>query len=285
MLTDLKRQLREEGRSLRARGPDSTVDDSVVLACEFIGEFPQKNTDSALFTYFRRHHKDLFPSLQKIHRTTFVRQSANLWAVKAMIHRRLLRRLWRSPRAWVDPRLSAVDSFPMPVCRFIRASQCKVFRAEAAYGFDETTKQTMYGFRGHVEVAWPGVITSVSVAPANEHDATVAPEVLEGGPERGCRAVLGDKNYCNPRWRPVSTTRSDWKHLPRNRTTQDGLPVGRASPTSRDSDQPALPSLRCQAGVHPKPMASNEPMNAENLQSHDLRHALPAGRPLAPQLW
>lgn len=53
--------------------------------------------------------------------------------------------------------------------------------------------------RGHVEVAWPGVITSVSVAPANEHDAAVAPEVLEGGPERGCCAVLGDKNYWNPR--------------------------------------------------------------------------------------
>ena len=199
MLTDLKQQFREEGRPLRARGPDPTVDDSVILTCEFIGEFLQKNTDSAIFTYFRRHHEDLFPGLQKIHRTTFVRQSANLWAVKAMLHRRLLRRLWRSPRAWVDPRLSAVDSFPMPVCRFIRASQCKVFRADAAYGFDETTKQTMYGFRGHVEVAWPGVITNVSVAPANEHDATVAPEVLKGGSERGCRTVLGDKGYWSPR--------------------------------------------------------------------------------------
>ncbi|MFB6285698.1 MAG: IS982 family transposase [Candidatus Bipolaricaulia bacterium] len=193
MLTDHKRLLRKEGGPLPARGPD-------LLVCKPVGEFLQKNTDSAIFTYFRRHHEDLFPVLQKIHWTTFVRQSANLWAVKAMLLQRPLRRLWRSPRAWVDPRLSAVDSFPMPVCRFIRASQCKVFRAEAAYGFDETTKQTMYGFRDYVEVAWPGVITSVSVAPANEHDATVAPEVLEGGPERGCRTVLGDKNYWNPRF-------------------------------------------------------------------------------------
>ncbi|MFB6249548.1 MAG: IS982 family transposase [Salinibacter sp.] len=198
LLADLKRQFREQGQPLRSRGPDPTVDDSVVLACEFIGEFLQKNTDSAIFRYFRRHHEDLFPKLQEIHRTTFVRQSANLWAVKAMLHRRLLRRLWRSPRAWVDPRLSAIDSFPVPVCRFIRASQCSVFEAEAAFGFNETTKQTMYGFHGHVEVAWPGVITSVSVAPANEHDATVAPEVLEGGPERGGRTVLGDQNYWSP---------------------------------------------------------------------------------------
>jgi len=198
LLTDLKRWFREQGCPLRSRGPDPTVDDSVVLACEFVGEFLQKNTDSAIFRYFRRHHEDLFPKLQEIHRTTFVRQSANLWAMKAMLHRKLLRRLWRSPRAWVDPRLSAIDSFPVPVCRFIRASQCSVFEAEAAFGFNETLGQTMYGFHGHVEVAWPGVITSVSVAPANEHDATVAPEVLEGGPERGSRTVSGDQNYWSP---------------------------------------------------------------------------------------
>ena len=78
LLGDLKRQFREQGRPLRSRGPDPTVDDSVVLACEFIGEFLQKNTDSAIFRYLRRHHKELFPKLQEIHRTTFVRQSANL---------------------------------------------------------------------------------------------------------------------------------------------------------------------------------------------------------------
>ncbi|MFB6232160.1 MAG: hypothetical protein ABEL04_13500 [Salinibacter sp.] len=69
MLTDFKRQLREEGRPLRARGHDPTVDDSVVLTCDPVGEFLQKNTDSAIFTYFRRHHEDLFPDLQKIHRS------------------------------------------------------------------------------------------------------------------------------------------------------------------------------------------------------------------------
>ena len=229
MLTDLKQQFREEGRPLRARGPDPTVDDSVILTCEFIGEFLQKNTDSAIFTYFRRHHEDLFPGLQKIHRTTFVRQSANLWAVKAMLHRRLLRRLWRSPRAWVDPRLSAVDSFPMPVCRFIRASQCKVFRADAAYGFDETTKQTMYGFRGHVEVAWPGVITNVSVAPANEHDAqmsTMRPlrrkcsKAALSGAAALCSATKATGVLGSMR---TSTTRSGWKLHLGNQRIRDGL--------------------------------------------------------------
>ena len=155
LLGDLKRQFREQGRPLRSRGPDPTVDDSVVLACEFIGEFLQENTDSAIFRYFRRYHRELFPKLQEIHRTTFVRQSANLWAVKAMLRKghatsptaevplakpaRLGARTLRSTRA-----SRAIDSFPVPVCRFIRASQCSVFEAEAAFGFNETTKQTMY---------------------------------------------------------------------------------------------------------------------------------------------
>lgn len=50
--TGLKRTLRDEERPLCARGLDPTVDDdSVVLACEFGGEFPQKNTDSATYTF------------------------------------------------------------------------------------------------------------------------------------------------------------------------------------------------------------------------------------------
>lgn len=50
MLTDLKRQLTEEGRPVRARGPDPIVDDSVVRVCAPVEEFLQKNTDSAIFT-------------------------------------------------------------------------------------------------------------------------------------------------------------------------------------------------------------------------------------------
>ena len=54
MLTDLKQQFREEGRPLRARGPDPTVDDSVILTCEFIGEFLQKKVKSNKLCKVRR---------------------------------------------------------------------------------------------------------------------------------------------------------------------------------------------------------------------------------------
>jgi len=42
------------------------------------------------------------------------------------------------------------------------------------------------------------VTTGVSVAPANKHDETVAPKVLESGLERGGRTILSDQSYWSP---------------------------------------------------------------------------------------
>ena len=79
------------------------------------------------------------------------------------------------------------------------------------------------------------MITSVSVvpanevAPANEHDATVAPEVLESGPERGGSTILGDQNYWSPQ---LDANLSDATDLvaPSRRSDDSGWPpllVGR----------------------------------------------------------
>ena len=38
--------------------------------------------------------------------------------------------------------------------------------------------------------------------PAHEHEATVASEVLEGGPKRGGRTVVGNQNYYRNYWSP-----------------------------------------------------------------------------------
>ena len=60
---------------------------------------------------------------------------------------------------------------------------------------DTLIKQTFYGFRMHVRMAWPGLITHFSVAPANAHELSVLPEIVEG--TRG--AVVWDRNYHSPK--------------------------------------------------------------------------------------
>jgi hypothetical protein len=56
----------------------------------------------------------------------------------------------------LDPAVSILDSFPVPVCRFGRARRCRRLAELASFGRDEGAKQTYYGLRAHLRVCWPG---------------------------------------------------------------------------------------------------------------------------------
>jgi hypothetical protein len=177
-----------KGRKLRRRGPRPILGDSEVLTMEIVGEFLGLDTDSGIFNYFRTHYADWFPGVSHVHRTTFVRQAANLWAVKQQI--------WQALIDWIehDPMISIVDSFPVPVCRFARAHRCRRLAGYTAFGKDDVARQTFLGLRAHLRVGWPGVIVDFRLAPANVHELQVAEELFEG--VGGW--VLGDRNYWKP---------------------------------------------------------------------------------------
>jgi hypothetical protein len=176
------------GARLRARGPAPTLADSEVLTMEVVGEFLGFDTDVGIHAYFRRHWTALFPAMRQVHRATFHRQAARLWAVKHALWQQLVRQVH------ADAALSLIDSVPIPVCRFGRARRCRLFRGTAAFGYDETARQTYYGFRAHVRVVWPGVITHVELTAANVADVVAAPYVLADA----TGVALGDRNYWSP---------------------------------------------------------------------------------------
>jgi hypothetical protein len=181
-------RVKDLGR-LRGRGPTPTLCDSEVLTIEIVGEFLGIDEDTELFAYFRRHYAHFFPNLRRVHRTTFARQAANLWKLKEILWQELLA---ESPH---DPTFALCDSMPLPVCLFARAYRCSRFKGEAAFGKDTLLKQTFYGFRVHVRVCWPGLITRFSVAPANAHELSVVPEIVEGT----SGLIVGDRNYHSPK--------------------------------------------------------------------------------------
>src|ERR671921_302647 len=176
------------GRRLRQRGPAPILADSEVLTVEITGRVLGLDTDRGLHAYFRRHFGHLFPGLRAVHRTTFLRQAANLWAVKQALWQRLAAAIRR------DAALALVDSLPVPVCRFARAYRCRGFRGLAAFGYDALAHQTYYGLRLHLRVVWPGIVTAASLAPANVADAAVAPELLRDA----LGWAVGDGAYRNP---------------------------------------------------------------------------------------
>jgi hypothetical protein len=83
---------------------------------------------------------------------------ANPWVMKRELSQELLGRIG------FDLEVSLIDSFPLPVFRFARAYRCRCLRGEAACGKDALIKQTFYGFRVRVRLAWPELIMSSSLA-------------------------------------------------------------------------------------------------------------------------
>ena len=138
LVDDLVHDL-SRGRRLRQRGRAPVLADSEVLTVEIVGEFLGLDTDQGLHAYFRRHFGHLFPRLREVHRTTFLRQAANLRAVKLA--------LWRHLAAATrhDPALVPIDSLPVPACRFARAHRCRSLRGFAAFGYDALAHQTFTG--------------------------------------------------------------------------------------------------------------------------------------------
>jgi len=98
---------------LRQGGFAPALSDEEVITMELCGEYFKLATDKDLFGYFRAHYAHFFPHLTE--RTRFVRQAANLWQVKAAIHRRLT---WVSGQA-ADP-IQIIDTLPLPVCGYTR---------------------------------------------------------------------------------------------------------------------------------------------------------------------
>src|SRR5215208_7378356 len=200
------------GRRLRQRGSQPILADSEVLTIECVGEFWGIDTDKGLYEHFRCHWGDWFPALGRIDRTTFVRQAANLWAVKAQLRQQLL------GQVSYDPAVSILDSFPMPVCRFGRADRCRRLAELAAFGRDEGAKQTDYGLRAHLRVCWPGVIADGHLAPANLHDLTVADDLLADA--HGW--VLGDRSYWSPARAELLAAQDLWLVAPSRSARRPG---------------------------------------------------------------
>src|SRR5215471_3574741 len=86
--------------SPRQRGPDPELADSEVVTIELVGEYLGLDRGARLFWHFRQHHAADFAALRHVHRTTFVRQAANLWRAKQLLQRRLAERLSGPAADW-----------------------------------------------------------------------------------------------------------------------------------------------------------------------------------------
>lgn len=173
---------------LRRRGFAPALSDEEALTFELVGAYLGMSQDKQIWCYFHRHWRHWFPGLGA--RSTFVRQSANLWALKQCMHRHWVRRLGACKRS-----AHLVDGFPVPVCPFRRAHFSQVFRGEAAFGYCASKNETCYGFKALLLTSGEGVIEDIALfaAHVDERDALVDMDLsaIQG-------MLLGDKGFMRP---------------------------------------------------------------------------------------
>ena len=165
-------QMIKERYPLRRGGFAPALTDEEVITIEICGEFFKLNTDQDIFDYFQAHYQADFPDLRD--RTLFVRQAANLWQVKAAIQQLLV---IHSGQA--DDPVQAIDTLPLPICVYTRASRDRCFKLQADYGHCAAKQMDYYGFKLGLRMARSGMITYYPLLPARPHDIQFLEELVE----------------------------------------------------------------------------------------------------------
>ena len=158
--------MRYPTRKLRQRGPKPKLSDSEVITLEIVGEYLGFDTDEGIYKYFSRHWHFLFPNMP--YRSNFVRQCANLWAVKQLFFESLSR-----PQ---DHYLLIADSMPIEVCKFVRARMYKQFKQTATYS--KWFGQTFFGYSLHSKINDVVMIRHFIVSTARESDVRLAESLI-----------------------------------------------------------------------------------------------------------
>ena len=171
------------GIKLRTRGFAPRLSDSEVITLEIVGEVLGYDGDEAIWSYFKRHWAAWFPGLGD--RSTFVRQAANLWRIKQVLHERLVAELGART---TDGHI--IDGFPIAVCKVARAVRSQVLKAEADYGYGAAKRAYYYGLKAYLLIDWRGAARAQ--AHRNGHQPTRA--TLQLGENSSPRRLAFDQS-------------------------------------------------------------------------------------------
>lgn len=158
---------------IRRRGFPPALTDEEVITIEICGEYFGLYQDEALYDYFRSHYHHFFPQLRE--RTSFVRQAANLWLVKALLQQRLT-----CISGQAADEVQIIDTFPLPVCTYTRSGRDRCFQPEADYGYCAAKKLSYYGFKLGLRISRSGMIIAYPLLPARPHDSQLLDDLIAG---------------------------------------------------------------------------------------------------------
>ncbi len=158
---------------IRRRGFPPALTDEEVITIEICGEYFGLSKDEDIYDYFRSHYQQFFPQLRE--RIGFVRQAANLWAVKAMIQQRLTQISGQAADT-----VQIIDTLPLPVCTYTRSGRDRCFKPDADYGYCAAKDMNYYGFKLGLRISSVGMIIDYPLLPARPHDSQLLDDLIAG---------------------------------------------------------------------------------------------------------
>jgi hypothetical protein len=164
----------EHSYKFRSKGFPPKLTDAEVITIEICGEFFKLHEDTEIYKYFKRHYLHYFPNLPD--RTTFVRQSANLWQTKVLCQSFLVQISEQN----LD-NVQSIDTLPLPVCTYTRGGRRdKRFATLADYGHCAAKKMDYYGFKLGLRISRKGMITHFPLLSSRAHDVNHLGTLIEG---------------------------------------------------------------------------------------------------------
>jgi Transposase DDE domain len=167
-------QIIEKSYNFRTKGFPPKLTDAEVITIEICGEFFKLHEDTEIYNYFKRHYWHYFPNLPD--RTTFVRQSANLWQAKLLCQSLLVQMADQQ-----HDQIQSIDTMPLPVCTYTRGGfRDKRFPTLAEFGHCAAKKMDYYGFKLGLRISRMGMITHFPLLSARTHDVYHLGSLIEG---------------------------------------------------------------------------------------------------------
>lgn len=172
-------------------GPPPTFSDSEVICLNLVGQMVN-DSENGWYKMVKKNYIKLFPKL--LERSRYHRRCKDLQQLTELIRCKFLYFMDNYLQKWF-----IMDSLPVPVCVYVRASRNLRFATEFGinnddlYGYCASKDEKVYGFKLHLMTSTQGIPTHYVLAPAAHHDVTLAPELLET--YRRNILTLGDKGY------------------------------------------------------------------------------------------
>lgn len=164
----------------RQAGPEPALTDAECLTIEIVGQFLGYQTQKQLYEQMHERFGCWFPELKD--RPAFVRQSANLWQVKAWMQQHLVALLGGHQAS-----CQIIDTLPLPVCKLARRHRRKIFRIDPIFEFPQPTKgycaakgEAYFGFKGGLRITDYGLIVQAPILQAYGHDSKCREDLLRG---------------------------------------------------------------------------------------------------------